>query len=163
MWYWLRDLLVPQGIDLPLGPREISQGDQLREGEDRRDRCRDPGAAVARAAHSGGAHMISDTHREMRDLLRARLLLVSRSIRCQRSVGALMLEKYSVSHARGAPRAPAATGRPPHGATGVAQDPGAPAGERATGARACDPRGAATRVGARHRANGGVHPAARDR
>ncbi len=31
--------------------------------------------------------MISDTHREMRDLLRARLLLVSRSIRCQRSVG----------------------------------------------------------------------------
>ena len=41
------------------------------------------------------AHMISDTHREVRDLLRARLLLVTRIVQCQRSVSAL-LEKYNV-------------------------------------------------------------------
>ncbi len=51
------------------------------------------------------AHMISDTHREMRDLLRARLLLVSRSIRCQRSVGAL-LEKYNVATPEALPELP---------------------------------------------------------
>ena len=40
--------------------------------------------------------MISDAHREIRDVLRTRLLLVSRTLRCQRSVGAL-LEKYNVA------------------------------------------------------------------
>jgi transposase len=38
--------------------------------------------------------MISATHREIRDVLRARLLLVNRPLRWQRSVGAL-LEKYN--------------------------------------------------------------------
>lgn len=40
--------------------------------------------------------MISDADREIRDVLRARLLLVSRTLRCRRSVGAL-LEKYNVA------------------------------------------------------------------
>ncbi len=161
MWYWLRDLLVPQGIDLHLGHakylKAISYAKVKTDAIDAETL-----AQLLRVQLIPEAHMISDTHREMRDLLRARLLLVSRSIRCQRSVGALM-EKYNVATPEELLELPRLQRRPPHGATGVAQDPCAPAGERATGARACDPGGAAARVGARHRANGGVHPAARDR
>ena len=36
------------------------------------------------------AHMMSDTHRDVRDLLRVRLLLVTRIVQCQRSVSALL-------------------------------------------------------------------------
>lgn len=42
------------------------------------------------------AHMINPALRETRDLLRTRLVLVSRRVRCQRSLGAL-LEKYNVA------------------------------------------------------------------
>jgi transposase len=40
--------------------------------------------------------MIGAEHREMRDLLRSRLQLVTRAVRCQHAVGSL-LEKYNVS------------------------------------------------------------------
>lgn len=49
--------------------------------------------------------MIRDTHREIRDVLRARLLLVNRTLRCQRSVGAL-LEKYNVEQLDALPTLP---------------------------------------------------------
>ena len=41
------------------------------------------------------APMMSDTHRDVRDLLRVRLLLVTRIVQCQRSVSALP-EQYHV-------------------------------------------------------------------
>lgn len=50
-------------------------------------------------------HMISDTHRETRDVLRARLLLVGRTLRCQRGLHALP-GKYSIATAEGLPRLP---------------------------------------------------------
>ena len=42
------------------------------------------------------AHMIREGMREVRDLLRSRLVLVSRGMQCQRAIGAL-LEKYNVA------------------------------------------------------------------
>ena len=50
-WYWLRDLLATQGVDLRLGHSkhvklQACEGDQLREGEDRRRRRGHPGAAA---------------------------------------------------------------------------------------------------------------------
>jgi transposase len=51
------------------------------------------------------AHMISPALRETRDLLRARLVLVSRRLRCQRSLGAL-LETYNVATAAELPELP---------------------------------------------------------
>lgn len=95
MWYWLRDLLVPQGIDLRLGHakylKAISYAKVKTDAVDAATL-----AQLLRVQLIPEAHMISDAHREIRDVLRARLLLVSRTVRCQRSVGAL-LEKYNVA------------------------------------------------------------------
>jgi len=49
--------------------------------------------------------MISPAQRETRDLLRARLVLVGRVLRCQRSVGAL-LEKYNLATPAALPELP---------------------------------------------------------
>ncbi len=104
MWYGLRDLLVPQGIDLHLGHakylKAISYAKVKTDAIDAETL-----AQLLRVQLIPEAHMISDTHREMRDLLRARLLLVSRSIRCQCSVGALM-EKYNVATPEELPELP---------------------------------------------------------
>lgn len=95
MWYWLRDLLVPQGIDLRLGHakylKAISYAKVKTDAVDAATL-----AQLLRVQLIPEAHMISDAHREIRDVLRTRLLLVSRTLRCQRSVGAL-LEKYNVA------------------------------------------------------------------
>lgn len=48
-----------------------------------------------RAEQIPEAHMIRDAPREMRDVLRSRLVMVSRGLHCQRAIGAL-LEKYNV-------------------------------------------------------------------
>jgi transposase len=97
MWYWVRDLLVPQGIDLKLGHakylKAISYAKVKTDAVD--------AATLAQLLRVGlipEAHMISPAQRENRDLLRARLMLVSRSVKCQRSIGAL-LEKYNVGSA----------------------------------------------------------------
>lgn len=94
MWYWLRDLLVPQGIDLRLGHakylKAISYAKVKTDAVDAATL-----AQLLRVQLIPEAHMISDAHREIRDVLRARLLMVARTQRCQRSVGAL-LEKYNV-------------------------------------------------------------------
>ena len=97
MWYWLRDLLSPQGIDLRLAHakylKAISYAKVKTDAVDAATL-----AQLLRVQLIPEAHMISDTTREIRDVLRARLLLVSRSLQCQRSVGAL-LEKYNVATA----------------------------------------------------------------
>jgi transposase len=104
MWYWLRDLLVPQGIDLRLGHakylKAISYAKVKTDAVDAATL-----AQLLRVQLIPEAHMISAAHREIRDVLRARLLLVGRRLRCQRSVGAL-LEKYNVATAAELPELP---------------------------------------------------------
>ena len=95
MWYWLRDLLVSQGIDLRLGHakyiKAISYAKVKTDAVDAATL-----AQLLRVQLIPEAHMISDANREVRDVLRTRLLLVTRILRCQRSVGAL-LEKYNLA------------------------------------------------------------------
>ena len=104
MWYWLRDLLVPQGIDLRLGHakylKAISYAKVKTDAVDAATL-----AQLLRVQLIPEAHMISDAHREVRDVLRTRLLLVNRTIRCRRSVGAL-LEKYNVATPEALPELP---------------------------------------------------------
>lgn len=104
MWYWLRDLLVPEGVDLRLGHakylKAISYAKVKTDAVD--------AATLAQLLRVGlvpEAHMISPAQRETRDVLRARLLLVSRAIQAQRSIGAL-LEKYNVASAAELPELP---------------------------------------------------------
>jgi transposase len=95
MWYWVRDLLVPQGIDLRLGHakylKAISYAKVKTDAVDAATL-----AQLLRVDLIPEAHMSSPARRETRDLLRARLLLVGRAIKCQRSIGAL-LEKYNAA------------------------------------------------------------------
>jgi transposase len=95
MWYWLRDLLVPQGIHLRLVHakylKAISYAKVKTDAVDAATL-----AQLLRVDLIPEAHMIRPELREIRDVLRARLVLVSRVLRCQRSIGAL-LEKYNVT------------------------------------------------------------------
>ncbi|MGH8459521.1 MAG: IS110 family transposase, partial [Nevskiales bacterium] len=89
MWYWVRDLLVPQGIDLRLGHakylKAISYAKVKTDAVDAATL-----AQLLRVDLIPEAHMISAEQRETRDLLRARLVLVGRVLRCRRSIGALL-------------------------------------------------------------------------
>jgi transposase len=93
-WYWLRDLLVPEGIDLRLGHakylRAISYAKVKTDRVDARTL-----AQLLRVNLVPEAHMIDPARREWRDLLRARLELVVRQMRCRHTLGGL-LEKYNV-------------------------------------------------------------------
>lgn len=104
MWYWVRDLLVPQGIDLRLGHakylKAISYAKVKTDAVDAATL-----AQLLRVDLIPEAHMISPALRETRDLLRARLVLVGRRLRCQRSIGAL-LEKYNVASPAELPELP---------------------------------------------------------
>ena len=104
MWYWVRDLLVPQGIDLRLGHakylKAISYAKVKTDAVDAATL-----AQLLRVDLIPEAHMITPALRETRDLLRARLVLVSRRLRCQRSLGAL-LEKYNVATPAALPELP---------------------------------------------------------
>jgi transposase len=104
MWYWVRDLLVPQGIDLRLGHakylKAISYAKVKTDAVDAATL-----AQLLRVDLIPEAHMISPALRETRDLLRARLVLVSRVLRCRRSIGAL-LEKYNVAAPTALPELP---------------------------------------------------------
>ncbi len=95
MWSWVRDLLVPQGIDLRLAHakylKAISYAKVKTDAVDAATM-----AQLLRVQLIPEAHMIRDTHREVRDVVRTRLLLVTRIVQCQRSVSAL-LEKYNVA------------------------------------------------------------------
>src|SRR5687767_4936621 len=104
MWYWVRDLLVPQGIDLRLGHakylKAISYAKVKTDAVDAATL-----AQLLRVDLIPEAHMISPALRDTRDLLRARLVLVSRVLRCRRSIGAL-LEKYNVAAPTALPELP---------------------------------------------------------
>ena len=104
MWYWLRDLLVAQGIDLRLAHakylKAISYAKVKTDAVDAATM-----AQLLRVELIPEAHMIREGQREVRDLLRARLLMVSRAVRCQRAIGEL-LEKYNVATPTALPELP---------------------------------------------------------
>ncbi len=104
MWYWVRDLVVPQGIDLRLAHAKyltaISDAKVKTEAGDAATM-----AQLLRVPRIPEAHLIREGTREVRDLLRARLRLVSRRLQCQRAIGA-MLEKYHVASATALPAVP---------------------------------------------------------
>ncbi len=158
MWYWLRDCWCPQGIDLHLGHAKYLKAISYAKREDRRDRCRDPGAAVARAAHSGGAHDQRYPHREMRDFSFALgCFWVSRSIRCQRSVGGPSWRRTPSPPPRSSPSSrgsrPTSTRR-----NGSCSRPGVRRLEKELREHVlATPAAQRTRVGARHRANGDAY------
>jgi transposase len=100
-WYWLRDLLVPLGIDLKLGhSKYIKAISYAKVKTDAVDAHRL--AQLLRNDLIPEGHMISAAHREERDLLRARLRLVSQQVRC-RSVIEGLLAQYNVSSVGGLP------------------------------------------------------------
>lgn len=93
-WYWLRDLLVPEGIDLRLGHAKYLKAiSYAKVKTDRVDAH--TLAQLLRVDLIPEAHMIDPVHRESRDLLRTRLELVVRQMRCRHTIGGL-LEKYNV-------------------------------------------------------------------
>ncbi len=97
MWYWVRDLLAPQGIDLRLGHakylKAISYAKVKTDAIDAATL-----AQLLRVDLIPEAHMISAAQRETRDLLRARLVLVARpSLPTQRRRAAREVQR---GHAR---------------------------------------------------------------
>ena len=94
-WYWLRDLLAAAGIDLKLGPAKYLKAISYAKVKTDRVDARTL-AQLLRADLIPEAHMISPAQRELRDLLRARLQLVTRELRCRHAIGSL-LEKYNVT------------------------------------------------------------------
>ncbi len=104
MWHPVRDPLVPQGIDLRLAHakylKAISYAKVKTDAIDAATM-----AQLLRVQLIPEPHMIREGTREVRDLLRGRLLLVSRRLQCQRAIGA-MLEKYNVTTAAALPDLP---------------------------------------------------------
>jgi len=94
-WHWLRDLLVRADVDLKLGHAKYLKTITYAKVKTDRVDVRTL-AQLLRAELIPEAHMISPAQRELRDLLRARLRLVTRELRCRHSAGAL-LEKYNVA------------------------------------------------------------------
>lgn len=93
-WYWMRDLLVPAGIELELAHAKLLKA--IAYAKVKTDAVdSDTLAQLLRVGLIPQAHMISDARRGPRDVLRARLQLVERRIRCEHSVGGL-LEKFNV-------------------------------------------------------------------
>lgn len=93
-WYWLRDLLVPAGVDLRLGHAKYLKAISYAKVKTDRVDARTL-AQLLRVGLVPEAHMISTAQRELRDLLRARLQFVQREVRCRHGASAL-LEKYNV-------------------------------------------------------------------
>ena len=93
-WYWLRDLLVPQGIDLHLAHAKFLKA--IADAKVKTDAiASDTLAQLLRTDLIPEAHMIRDDQRGPRDVLRARLRLVERRSRCKNSLDRL-LEKFNV-------------------------------------------------------------------
>src|SRR5215207_1530527 len=95
-WYWLRDFLVGEGVDLRLGHskyiKAISYAKVKTDAVD--------AATLAQLLRSDlvpEAHMVSPEWREARDLLRARLQLVRQQIRVTNTVAGL-LAQYNVTN-----------------------------------------------------------------
>ena|SRR5687767_12960791 len=81
-WYWVRDLVVPEGIDLRLGHAKYLKAISYAKVKTDRVDARTL-AQLLRVGLVPEAHMISGEHREVRDLLRARLKLVPRARRAR--------------------------------------------------------------------------------
>jgi transposase len=93
-WYWVRDLLGPQGIDLRLAHAKYLKAiSYAKVKTDRVDARRL--AQLLRVDLVPEAHMISAEHREVRDLLRARLKLVTRASRARNAITGLFTQ-YNV-------------------------------------------------------------------
>lgn len=93
-WYWLRDLLVPQGIDLRLAHAKFLKA--IAYAKVKTDAIdSDTLAQLLRTGLIPEAHMIADAQRGPRDVLRARLRLVERRSRSKNSLDRL-LEKFNV-------------------------------------------------------------------
>jgi transposase len=93
-WYWLRDLLVPAGIELELAHAKLLKA--IAYAKVKTDAVdADTLAQLLRVGLIPRAHMIADAMRGPRDVLRARLQLVERRIRCEHTRGSL-LEKFNV-------------------------------------------------------------------
>jgi len=96
-WYWVRDLLEPQGIDLRLAHAKYLKAiSYAKVKTDRVDARRL--AQLLRVGLIPEAHMVSPEHREVRDLLRARLKLVTRASRARHAVTGLFTQ-YNVARA----------------------------------------------------------------
>lgn len=93
-WYWLADLLRAEGVALTLGHskyiKAISYAKVKTDAVDATTL-----AQLLRSDLVPEAHMISPEWREPRDLLRHRLVLVAKRIRCQNAVTGL-LAQYNV-------------------------------------------------------------------
>jgi transposase len=93
-WYWMRDLLVPAGIELELAHAKLLKA--IAYAKVKTDAVdSDTLAQLLRVGLIPRAHMISDAMRGPRDVLRARLQLVERRLRCEHTRGSL-LEKFNV-------------------------------------------------------------------
>lgn len=93
-WYWLRDLLVPLGVDLRLAHAKLLKA--IAYAKVKTDAVDSLTAAqLLRAALVPEAHMIADHLRGPRDVLRTRLTLVERRVSCANSIDRL-LEKFNV-------------------------------------------------------------------
>jgi transposase len=93
-WYWLRDLLAPQGIDLHLAHAKFLKA--IAYAKVKTDAVdSDTLAQLLRAGLIPEAHMIAEAQRGPRDVLRARLRLVERRSRSKNSLDRL-LEKFNV-------------------------------------------------------------------
>ena len=94
-WYWLRDLLAAQGVDLRLGhSKHVKAISYAKVKTDAVD-----AATLAQLLRSDlipEAHMVSPEWREARDLLRARLQLVRQQVRCKNAIDGL-LAQYNVT------------------------------------------------------------------
>ncbi len=93
-WYWLRDLLAPQGIDLHLAHAKFLKA--IAYAKVKTDAV--DSTTLAQLLRTGlipEAHMIAESQRGPRDVLRARLRLVERRSRAKNSLDRL-LEKFNV-------------------------------------------------------------------
>src|SRR5687767_9213297 len=93
-WYWVRDLVVPQGIDLRLGHAKYPKAISYAKVKTARVAARTL-AQLLRVGLIPEAHMISAELREVRDLLRARLKLVTRATRARQAITGLFTQ-YNV-------------------------------------------------------------------
>ena len=94
-WYWLRDLLVPLGVDLTLGHAKDIKA--IRYAKVKTDAV--DAHTLAQLLKNDlipKGHMISAASREERDFLRARLRLVSQRVRC-RVTGEGLLAQHNVT------------------------------------------------------------------
>src|SRR3569832_1399409 len=90
-WYWLRDLLAREGVDLRLGHSKFIKA--ISYAKVKTDAV--AAATLAQLLRSDlipEAHMVSAEGREARDLLRARLQLIGQQTRCKNALAGLLAQ-----------------------------------------------------------------------